>query len=155
MEKLSRSVNQTLRIGKRLGQKFRGGEIILLSGCLGAGKTVLAKGIAQGLGLNKNTISSPTFVLLRIHKGRHLLHHFDFYRIKTAEDILALGFEEYFYSAGVTIIEWPERLKFFLPREFLMIKLTTKGKQQRLIKFIARGLRYKKLLEEIHEDIRD
>jgi tRNA threonylcarbamoyladenosine biosynthesis protein TsaE len=155
MEKLSRSVSQTIRIGKRLAQKFHGGEVILLSGCLGAGKTVLAKGIAQGLGINKNNISSPTFVLLRIHKGRHLLHHFDFYRIKTVEEIFALGFEEYFYSDGVTIIEWPERLKFFLPREFLMIKLTTKGKKLRSLKFIARGLRYKKLLEEVHEDIRD
>jgi tRNA threonylcarbamoyladenosine biosynthesis protein TsaE len=153
MEKLSRSVSQTLRIGKRLAQKFHGGEIILLSGCLGAGKTVLAKGIAQGLGINKNNISSPTFVLLRIHEGRHLLHHFDFYRIKTPGDIFALGLDEYFYSDGVTIIEWPQRLKFFLPKEFLMIKLTTKGRQQRSIKFIVRGLRYKKLLEEINEDI--
>ena len=155
MEKLSKSVNQTLSIGKRLAQEFRGGEIILLSGCLGAGKTVLAKGIAQGLGINKNNISSPTFVLLRLHKGRHLLHHFDFYRVKTVEDILGLGHEEYLYSDGVTIIEWPERLKFFLPREFLMIKLVTAGKQQRLLKFVPHGARYKKLLEKIHEDIRD
>jgi tRNA threonylcarbamoyladenosine biosynthesis protein TsaE len=155
MEKLSRSVNQTLKIGKRLSRYFHGGEVVLLSGCLGAGKTVLAKGIAQGLGINKNNVASPTFVLLRIHKGRHVLHHFDFYRIKTPKDIFALGYEEYFYSDAVTIVEWPQRLKFFLPREFLMIKLFTKAKNQRLLKFIARGLRYKKLLENINENIRD
>lgn len=155
MQKLSRSVNQTLTIGKSLAQNFRGGEIILLSGCLGAGKTVLAKGIAQGLGINKNNIISPTFVLLRIHKGRHLLQHFDLYRIKTPQDIFALDYQEYFYSDAVTIIEWPERLKFLLPPEFLKIKLLFKDKDKRLLKFSAKGSKYKKLLEKICEDIRN
>lgn len=134
---------------------LRGGEIILLSGSLGAGKTVLAKGIAQGLGINKNNVVSPTFVLLRVYPGKHLLQHFDFYRIKTPEEILALGLKEYLYSDAVTVIEWPERLKFILPKEFLKIKLFFKAKNQRCFKFMAKGLRYKKLLEKIHEDIRD
>ena len=155
MQKLSRSVSRTLAIGKRLARNLCGGEIILLSGPLGAGKTVLAKGIAQGLGINKNNIISPTFVLLRIHKGRHLLQHFDFYRIRTPEDIFALDYQEYFYSDAVTIIEWPERLKFLLPREFLKIKLFYKDKNKRLLNFIARGAKHKKLLEKIREDIRN
>jgi len=78
MKKLSTSVNQTLKIGKLLAQKLCGGEIILLSGSLGAGKTVLAKGIAQGLGIDRYNVVSPTFVLLRVYKGRHFLNHFDF-----------------------------------------------------------------------------
>lgn len=154
MEKLSTSVNQTLRIGKLLAQKLCGGEIILLSGSLGAGKTVLAKGIAQGLGIDKHNVVSPTFVLLRVYKGKHLLNHFDFYRIKSPKDILALGYEEYFYSDAVTAIEWPERLKFLLPREFLKIKLVVKASNSRLLEFTAKGLRYKQLLKNIYEDIR-
>ncbi len=152
MEKLSTSVNQTLKIGRSLARNLAGGEIILLSGSLGTGKTVLAKGIAQGLGINKNNVISPTFVLLRVHKGRHPLQHFDLYRLRSIEDIFALGYEEYFYSEAVTIIEWPERLKFLLPKEFLKIKLLSKSKNKRLLKFSAKGKRHKELLEKIHED---
>jgi len=155
MEKSTSSVNQTLRLGKKIAGNFNGGEIILLSGGLGAGKTVLAKGIAQGLGINKNDVVSPTFVLLRAYQGKHLLHHFDFYRIKTPQDIFALGYQEYLYSSAVTVIEWPERLKFLLPKEFLKIKLRVEGKQQRYFKFVAKGARYRKLLEKINENIRN
>lgn len=154
MEKLSTSVNQTLKIGRRLARNLRGGEIILLSGSLGTGKTVLAKGIAQGLGINKDNVISPTFVLLRVHKGKHSLQHFDLYRLRSIEDIFSLGYEEYFYSQAVTIIEWPERLKFLLPKEFLKIKLSMKAKNKRLLKFSAKGRRHKELLEKIHENTR-
>ncbi|MFA5092875.1 MAG: tRNA (adenosine(37)-N6)-threonylcarbamoyltransferase complex ATPase subunit type 1 TsaE [Candidatus Omnitrophota bacterium] len=151
MEKLSHSVNQTLKIGKQLGRKLQGSEIILLSGTLGAGKTVLAKGIAQGLGINKNNVISPTFVLLRVHKGRHILQHFDLYRAKTTDDIFGLGYDEYLYSAAVTVIEWPERLKFLLPKEFIKIKLISKAKDKRLLKFSAKGKKHKELLNKIFE----
>jgi tRNA threonylcarbamoyladenosine biosynthesis protein TsaE len=153
MQKLSGSVNQTLAIGKRLARSLSGGEIILLSGPLGSGKTILAKGIAQGLEINKNNIISPTFILLRIYKGKYILQHFDLYRVKDLEDIFALGYQEYFYSDAVTVIEWPERLKFLLPKEFLKIKLFFKDGNKRLLSFIAKGLKYKKLLEKINEDI--
>jgi len=155
MEKLSLSVKQTLGLGKKIAENLLGGEIILLSGSLGAGKTVLAKGIAEGLGINKNDVLSPTFVLLRVYPGKHLLQHFDLYRIKTPQDMLALGYQEYLYSDAVTLIEWPERLKFLLPKEFLKIKLCIKAENQRHFKFTAKGARYKKLLEKIYEDIRD
>ena len=155
MKKLSRSVAQTLSIGRRIALKLLGGEVILLSGPLGAGKTVLAKGIAKGLGINQTKIISPTFVLLRIHKGKYLLNHFDLYRLKSLQDILSLGYEEYLYSDAITLIEWPERLKFLLPKEFLKIKLCIKGKQKRGFQFIARGKRHKQLLGKISEDIRN
>lgn len=155
MEKLSASVNQTLKLGKKIAGSLSPGDIILLSGPLGAGKTVLAKGIAGGLGINKNDVVSPTFVLLRVYPGKHLLQHFDFYRIKTVQDLFTLGYQEYLYSDAITLIEWPQRLKFLLPKEFLKIKLSSRAKNQRNFKFIAKGARYKKLLEKIHEDIRD
>lgn len=149
MEKLSRSVNQTLNLGKKIAARLVGGEIILLSGSLGAGKTVLAKGIAQGLGIDQHEVISPTFVLLRVYSGKHLLQHFDLYRLKAVDDIFALGYQEYFYSNAVTLIEWPQRLKFLLPKEFLKIKLSAKAKNQRQIKFTAKGARYKKLIKEM------
>ena len=155
MERLSVSVNQTLKLGKKIAGNLSGGEIILLSGPLGAGKTVLAKGIAQGLGINKNDVLSPTFVLLRIYQGKYLLQHFDFYRIKTPQDVFALGYPEYLSADAVTIIEWPQRLKFLLPKEFLKIKLCIKAKNQRYFKFMAKGARHKKLLEKIHENFRN
>ncbi|MCX5694115.1 MAG: tRNA (adenosine(37)-N6)-threonylcarbamoyltransferase complex ATPase subunit type 1 TsaE [Candidatus Omnitrophica bacterium] len=155
MEKISASVNQTLKLGRVIAGCLTGGEIILLDGQLGAGKTVLAKGIAQGLGINKNDVVSPTFVLLRIYQGKHLLQHFDFYRINSPEDIFALGYQEYLYSDAVTVIEWPQRLKFLLPKEFLKIKLFTKARNKRCFKFLAKGSGYKKLLERINENTRD
>jgi len=155
MEKLSSSVNQTLRLGKKIADNLSGGEIILLSGALGAGKTVLAKGIAGGLGINKNDVLSPTFVLLRVYQGKHLLQHFDFYRLKTLKDIFALGYQEYLHADAVTLIEWPQRLKFLLPKEFLKIKLVIKARNQRYFKFTAKGSKYKKLLEKIHENFRN
>ncbi|MDD5097069.1 MAG: tRNA (adenosine(37)-N6)-threonylcarbamoyltransferase complex ATPase subunit type 1 TsaE [Candidatus Omnitrophica bacterium] len=155
MKKLSRSVTQTLSIGRRIALRLLGGEIILLSGPLGAGKTVLAKGIAKGLGINPAKVISPTFVLLRIHKGKYFLQHFDLYRLKTSQDIFSLGLEDYLYSEAITLIEWPQRLKFLLPKEFLKIKLGIKDKQQRVLEFTAKGSRYKKLLGKIREDIRN
>jgi len=149
MKKISKSAQETLKLGKRIASNLRGGEIILLSGELGTGKTVLAKGIAQGLGIDKNDVCSPTFVLLRVYPGERLLQHFDLYRIKGPEDISALGYQEYLYSEAVTLIEWPERLKYLLPKEFLKIKLASKAKNQRFIEFSAKGSRYKKLLEKI------
>ncbi|MFH0917515.1 MAG: tRNA (adenosine(37)-N6)-threonylcarbamoyltransferase complex ATPase subunit type 1 TsaE, partial [Candidatus Omnitrophota bacterium] len=127
MEKLSSSVNQTLKLGKKIAGHLSPGDIILLSGSLGAGKTVLAKGIAQGLGINKNAVVSPTFVLLLLYQGKHLLQHFDFYRLSSCKDMAALGLTDYWYSEAVTLIEWPQRLKFLLPKEFLKIKLLAKG----------------------------
>ena len=149
MEKLTFSVKQTLKLGKKIANSLSGGEIILLSGSLGAGKTVLAKGIAGGLGVNKNDVLSPTFVLLRVYQGKYRLQHFDFYRLKTPVDIFALVYQEYLSADAITLIEWPERLKFLLPKEFLKIKLIIKAKNQRYFKFTAKGPRYKKLLKKI------
>ncbi len=151
MEKITLSVNQTLKLGKKIAGNLSAGDIVLLSGSLGAGKTVLAKGIASGLGINKNDVLSPTFVLLRVYQGKYILQHFDFYRLKTPQDLFALGCPEYLYSDAVTLIEWPQRLKFLLPKEFLKIKLVIRSKNKRYFKFTAKGSRYKKLIERIYE----
>ncbi len=147
MKMISKSVNDTLNAGRKIAKYLQEGDIICLFGQLGAGKTVLAKGIASGLGIDKNKIVSPTFVLVRQQTARYNLpfYHFDFYRINSIEDILALGCEEYFYGNGITVIEWPDRLSYLLPKEYLKIELSLISDSKRLLKFAAFGRRYKEL----------
>jgi len=155
MKIISKSVNRTLNIGKAIAKSLKKGDIICLFGQLGSGKTLLAKGIASGLGIDKERIISPSFVLIRQHIGKKLpFYHFDLYRLKAARDIFGLGYEEYFYDEGVTVIEWADRLKYLLPQDFLKIELRVKGNNQRLFKFTPLGRRYKELLDNIHENIR-
>jgi len=150
MQVISRSLNQTLKIGKKIAASLCTGDIICLFGELGSGKTALVKGIAQGLGINKEQVVSPSFVLLRAYaKAKLPLYHFDLYRLKAAQDIRGLGYEEYFYAQGVSVIEWADRLGYFLPQECLKIELFHKSKAQRLLKFSASGSRYRQLLKEI------
>jgi tRNA threonylcarbamoyladenosine biosynthesis protein TsaE len=145
----SRSVSDTLKIGKRIARNLQRGDIICLFGDLGSGKTVLTKGIAEGLGINRAKVISPSFVLIREHyKGKIPLYHFDLYRLKNAQDLLALGYEEYFYNEGVAVIEWADRLGRLLPKEFLKVELSFKNSLERTLKFIPVGIRYRKLLEK-------
>ena len=155
MEKLSSSPTQTLKLGKIISRHLRAGDIICLQGELGTGKTVLTKGIAEGLGVNKNKVTSSSFVLIRQHlEGRVPLYHFDLYRLRAGQDIAALGYEEYFYGQGISIIEWADRLNTLMPKECLMVKLSYGRKNNRILKFSAVGLYYIKLLKEIDEDIK-
>jgi len=153
---ISRSVSQTKRLGRLIASQLMPGDIICLFGQLGAGKTVLAKGIAAGLGVDETEVISPSFVLMRPHRGKKLtMYHFDLYRLEALPHIAALGYEEYFYGAGVTVVEWAERLKGLLPGQYLKIEASlTKKDSERRFKISALGSRYKKLLEEIGEDLR-
>jgi len=151
MKILSKSVNDTLRIGRKIAKYLQKGDIVCLFGQLGAGKTVLTKGIASGLGIDKNKIISPTFVLVKQQTAGHDLsfYHFDFYRINSPEDILSLGYEEYFYGNGISVIEWPARLSYLLPAEFLKIELSLLSDSKRELQFEAFGRRYKDLLKKL------
>jgi tRNA threonylcarbamoyladenosine biosynthesis protein TsaE len=156
MRLLSGSVAATIKIGKAIARHARKGDIVCLSGQLGAGKTVLTKGIASGLGIAKNKVISPTFVLIREYPHARLpLYHFDLYRLDTPSDILALGYEEYFYDDGLTVVEWADRLKYLLPAEYLKIELSIRKDKKRLLVFEAAGSRYRRLLEKINEDTGD
>ncbi|MFA5144589.1 MAG: tRNA (adenosine(37)-N6)-threonylcarbamoyltransferase complex ATPase subunit type 1 TsaE [Candidatus Omnitrophota bacterium] len=155
MTMISKSVKDTLGIGRAIAKNLQKGDVICLFGQLGSGKTVLAKGIAGGLGIEKNKVISPSFVLIREHNsGKLPVYHFDLYRLKDPKDIAAIGYEEYLYGDGVSIIEWADRLGYLLPRGFLKIELSFKDSSRRSLKFSASGRRYKELLERIHEDIR-
>ncbi|MGD0336659.1 MAG: tRNA (adenosine(37)-N6)-threonylcarbamoyltransferase complex ATPase subunit type 1 TsaE [Candidatus Omnitrophota bacterium] len=152
----SSSVKETLHIGRLLATKLEPGDIICLSGELGSGKTVFTKGIAEGLGIARSKIISPSFVLIRDYRGKRIpLYHFDLYRLKREQDIFNLGYEAYLYGRGVTVIEWADKLKNITPPEFLKIYFKHLGRVKRGMEFSAFGGRYKKLLKELDDNIRD
>lgn len=155
MEITSKSVNETLNLGKKLAKNLQKGDIVCLFGQLGSGKTVLTKGIASGFGIARNQIVSPSFVLIREYAESRLpLYHFDLYRLKVPADIVSLGYEEYLYNDGVAVIEWADRLKYLLPKEYLRVELSVKSHTSRLLKLKAVGRHYKQILDGLHENTR-
>lgn len=144
---LSHETTETLKIGRKLAGYLQKGDIVCLFGNLGSGKTVLTKGIASGLGIEQDKIISPTFVLIHQYTGAKLpFYHFDLYRLDNFKGILELGYEEYLYGDGITVIEWADRLKTLLPSEYLKVELAVTNKHQRILKFTALGRRYEELL---------
>ena len=125
---ITNSEQETFDWAKNFAQELKGGEVIGLIGDLGAGKTVFAKGLADGLGV-KNTVTSPTFVIMKVYEIRNLkseirnLTHIDAYRLKSEADIIAIGADEYFERKDtVTVIEWPENIKKILPKKTIFIE---------------------------------
>jgi len=102
------SLEETLALGRKLAERFSPGDVVALSGALGAGKTSLVKGIALGLGVAE-PVTSPTFTLIQEYDGRIPLYHIDLYRITDPDQLDDLGIEEYLEGDGVTVIEWPEK----------------------------------------------
>ena len=147
---ISESAAETVSFGKRLGRILRGGDIIALSGELGSGKTVLTKGIAKGLGVKRNSfVNSPAFIILKEHRGRIPLYHFDIYRLKDVSNFSTIDYNEYFYGKGVSVIEWADKIKEILPRDILKIDITISGRGERKFCITAYGKRYKRLLERL------
>jgi tRNA threonylcarbamoyladenosine biosynthesis protein TsaE len=108
------SEKETFELAKSMARGFRGREVVLLSGELGAGKTIFAKGLAAGLGLkDHNQVCSPSFTIMNIYRGRFLIFHFDLYRLERSADIQDLGWEDCL-DRGVVIVEWGERIPFDL-----------------------------------------
>lgn len=117
------SEQDTFRIGRELGEQVLPGEIFLLEGDLGVGKTVFAKGFAEGLGITE-PITSPTFTIIQEYEdGRIPLYHFDVYRIADVEEMYELGYEGYFFGKGVCLIEWASLIREILPPECRTIRI--------------------------------
>jgi tRNA threonylcarbamoyladenosine biosynthesis protein TsaE len=144
---------ETLELGKRLGEIARPGDIYLLSGNLGVGKTCLTQGIARGLGSQEYALS-PTFVLMREIHGRLPLYHIDLYRLDHLEEIADLGLDDYLYGKGLCVIEWAEKGLGVLPHEHLMIKIDYSSSDsehinKRYFTIEARGRQYDALLGQL------
>ncbi len=150
---ITTSPEQTEHLGELLGARLGRGDVVCLYGDLGAGKTNLAFGIAMGLEVQAQYITSPTFTLVNEYKGRVPFYHIDLYRLKTPAELEGIGFEEYIESDGVTVIEWADRAEDELPEERFSIYLSYVSESSREMGFLAEGERYKKLLEGLKEDI--
>jgi len=131
---LTRSPAETKKLAAALARKLKGGEIMALSGPLGAGKTVFVKGLAQGLGIDQRKVKSPSFMLMFEHRqGRLPLFHFDFYRITQAAEIETLPWADCLKEKGVVMIEWPERIQEYLPLETRRLSIEITGPKSRRI----------------------
>lgn len=144
---------ETEKLGVVLGGLARAGDVICLYGPLGAGKTVLARGIGRGLGVT-GRITSPTFTLIHEHEGRLPFYHADAYRLECAQDFLDLGGEEYLYGGGVTVVEWAENIAAALPADRLDVYFCTGDGEARLLRFFPRGERHRRLVEELRRLVR-
>ena len=133
------SAEDTFTFAKELGQTCKGGEIILLHGELGVGKTVFSQGLGKGLGIEE-PICSPTFTILQIYEeGRLPLFHFDVYRIADIEEMDEIGYEDYFFGEGVCLIEWASRISEILPADCVSITIE---------KVLEKGLDYRRITIE-------
>jgi tRNA threonylcarbamoyladenosine biosynthesis protein TsaE len=149
---ISHGAAQTQRLGTRLGELLAPGDVILLEGGLGAGKTVLAQGIAQGLGID-DPVTSPTFTLIHEYSGRLPLYHVDLYRLAGDADAAGIGLEEYVYGDGVTVIEWPDRAANLLPSDHLSVSLRPIAETKRSLRFIPTGERYRQLVGRFKREV--
>lgn len=143
---LSRSPEETQEVGKAIGARCQPGHIYLLAGPLGAGKTCLTQGIAQGLAV-PGQVRSPTFVLMRNYQGRLPLHHLDLYRISGPQEAWDLGVGEELLGSGVCVVEWADRATELFPEDCCWISLDYgSGENDRTMVFSGDSLRYRPLL---------
>ena len=139
---------ETQVLGVQLGRLAQPGDLFLMCGSLGAGKTTLTQGIARGLD-SPDYALSPTFVLMRELKGRLPLYHIDLYRLDRIEEISDLGLDDYLYGNGLCVIEWAEKGLAVLPPEHLLIKIKYLDDTGRTFEFSPEGKHYRKLLTEL------
>ncbi|MDO9446152.1 MAG: tRNA (adenosine(37)-N6)-threonylcarbamoyltransferase complex ATPase subunit type 1 TsaE [Dehalococcoidia bacterium] len=143
----TKSVAQTRALGRRLARLLRAGDVVLLQGTLGAGKTALAQGVGQGLKV-ESTVTSPTFVLMTRHEGPLRLYHADLYRLTDVQEVEDLALDQQ-AADGVLLVEWPERGLDALPAEHLLIvlELAEGSPSERRITIVASGDRYRPILD--------
>lgn len=130
----TRTAVATQRLAQRIGRVLGAGDVVLLDGTLGAGKTCFAQGLARGLGVGKEVrVTSPTFALINEYTGRVPLFHMDLYRLGEEGELDEIGFAEYLVRGGVAVIEWAERFPARMPSDALRVRLTSEGATARRI----------------------
>jgi len=142
----SKSTDETRQLGERLGALLKGGDVVLLSGELGAGKTVFVQGMARGLGFD-GSVSSKSFVLMGEYPGRLTLYHADLYRLEEPEQVIELALDE-ISADGVLVVEWPERAgDGVLPEEQLRVEFEVTGEETRTLRLSGGGKRANEILK--------
>ncbi|MBA7469400.1 tRNA threonylcarbamoyladenosine biosynthesis protein TsaE [subsurface metagenome] len=145
---ISHSPEQTQQLGVRIGELARPGDIYLLVGNLGTGKTCLTQGIAWGLDIKEYTLS-PSFVIMRELYGRLPIYHIDLYRLDHIEEIADLGLDDYLYGNGVCVVEWAEKGLSVLPPEHLLVEISFLADTERSFQFKPSGKRYRELIGQL------
>jgi len=143
----------TARLGATLAGVLPDGSVVSLLGTLGAGKTRLVQAIAEGCGIDRRHVVSPTFVLIHEYPGQRMIYHIDAYRLNDDDEFLELGPEEYFESDGLTLIEWADRVENCLPSDRLEVRIAVTGEQSRQFELSARGTPYVAALEHLHQQL--
>lgn len=141
---VSAGVRDTLRLGEALGRLLAPGDVVGLSGTLGAGKTAFVRGVAGGTGADVDEVSSPTYAVIQSYPGRVLLHHVDLYRLESGDELYATGFFD--LEAGACLVEWIDRAPAVLPESALLVRLEATGEGARALHVSARGPRGTALL---------
>lgn len=145
-EFVSHSPEETRQLGARLGRLLAPGDVLLVEGQLGAGKTVFAQGVASGLAV-RDPVTSPTFTIIHEYAGRLPFFHVDLYRVAGEADAAAVGLEDYLADSGVVLVEWPDRAAGVMPADHLSVSLTfSEPGGPRLIRMRAGGARAAALL---------
>lgn len=120
MEYISNSCEETAKIAAEFSKTLSGGDVLCMYGDLGAGKTAFVQGLAKGLGIEE-PVTSPTFTIVNEYYGRLPLYHFDVYRIADPDEMYEIGYEEYVYGSGVSVIEWPQLIEDILPENYYKV----------------------------------
>lgn len=150
---LSKGPDQTRNVGRLIGESAQAGDVFLLTGPLGAGKTCLTQGIAEGLGV-QGYVRSPTFVLTTQYEGRLRLYHLDLYRIDAPLEAWDLGLDEQLFGDGVCVVEWADRTPDIFPEESLWVSLGHVGRgDERILEFSDWPDRFEPVLGRLDEDL--
>lgn len=152
LELISHSPEQTQKFGACIGELCLPGDVFLLVGSLGAGKTCLTQGIAWGLGI-KEYAASPSFVVVRELYGRLPLYHIDLYRLDHIEEIFELGLDDYLYGNGICVVEWAEKGLSVLPVEYLLIQISYLSDNERKLQLKHSGKRYLEMLAQLNKTL--
>jgi tRNA threonylcarbamoyladenosine biosynthesis protein TsaE len=148
----TKSASETIRIGKSIGSRLLPGDVVALTGELGAGKTQLIKGLAAGVGVGNPTyVSSPSFKLINEYPGKITFYHIDLFRLRGEKEAEELGLDDYFQSRGITAIEWADKIPSLLPEEILRIDIRYTGENSRNLEISGEGKRYEYLVKELSE----
>ena len=135
-EFISNSREDTLAIAKEFAESLSAGDIVLLDGDLGAGKTVFVKGVTDYFSKGETIAISPTFMIVNVYDTDPAIYHFDLYRIEDVVELEAIGAEEYLFGDGISFVEWPERANGFFPRNSIKVEIIKLNENKRLIRIV-------------------
>ena len=147
-------IGGTEAFGKRLAETLPDGSVVALIGTLGAGKTRLVQAVAEASGVPKQTVSSPTFVLIHEYdEGERPIYHFDAYRLERESEFQSLGADEYFDGSGLSFVEWADRIPNALPKEYVTVRIEILGETERRFGISASGEKYSGFLQKLTKNV--